>query len=261
LLCSAARAQPEDAKAKTKAIRNLRETLTQLDTNGDKVLDREEIPESGRSAFDRLLKRGDANKNGKLEADEMRGLLGRLRGLRNAGAFAERLRSLDANGDGKVSRDEFRGREGLFDRLDSNQDGMLDQDEAGRRAERPNLERLKAMDANQDGRIQRDEFRGPQTLFDRLDSDEDGVVTEPEIRSFRPADVPGPSRSPAEPEKNAETARERPAPKAAQRARRILAMDADGDGKVTREEFRGPVGAFDRLDSDRDGAITREDLR
>ena len=37
-------------------------------------------------------------------------------------------------------------------------------------------------------------------------------------------------------------------------------FDADHDGAITPEEFRGPAERFERLDRDRDGAITAEDL-
>jgi len=36
--------------------------------------------------------------------------------------------------------------------------------------------------------------------------------------------------------------------------------DANGDGKVTRAEFRGPPPMFDRLDVNHDGVLSREDL-
>jgi hypothetical protein len=37
-------------------------------------------------------------------------------------------------------------------------------------------------------------------------------------------------------------------------------FDADRDGKITREEFRGPARLFDRLDRDLDGMITQDDF-
>src|SRR5947209_15781609 len=37
-------------------------------------------------------------------------------------------------------------------------------------------------------------------------------------------------------------------------------FDANRDGRITPEEFKGPRELFDRLDRDRNGAITREDL-
>ncbi len=37
--------------------------------------------------------------------------------------------------------------------------------------------------------------------------------------------------------------------------------DADGDGRVTRDEFKGPLRLFDRLDRNGDRALTREDFQ
>jgi hypothetical protein len=39
------------------------------------------------------------------------------------------------------------------------------------------------------------------------------------------------------------------------------AMDADGDGKVTSDEFRGPEQMFKGLDTDGDGSVTREEMQ
>ena len=48
---------------------------------------------------------------------------------------------------------------------------------------------------------------------------------------------------------------------AAQFLRRFEAMDANKDGKVTREEFKGRPALFDRLDADHDGVIAKADLK
>lgn len=40
---------------------------------------------------------------------------------------------------------------------------------------------------------------------------------------------------------------------------RLGRMDENGDGKVSREEFRGPARLFDRLDADRDGFVTQKE--
>jgi hypothetical protein len=37
-------------------------------------------------------------------------------------------------------------------------------------------------------------------------------------------------------------------------------LDTDRDGRITRQEFRGPAELFDRLDRDRDGVLTPEDF-
>ena len=108
-----------------------RELFLELDANRDKAIERTEVPESARTSFDRLLKRGDDNHNGKLEAEEYRALLVDLR------TFAEqakkqavtRFKSMDKDGDGKVSRDEFTGPKPRFDVLDATATGCLTQQE------------------------------------------------------------------------------------------------------------------------------------
>lgn len=115
----------------------IREALAQLDANGDRIIERSEVPERGLPAFDRLLARGDANNDRKLEPEEIRGLLAKTQRLANAGATGERLRAMDRDGDGRVARDEFRGPPAIFDRLDRNQDGALTQDELPRPGGRP----------------------------------------------------------------------------------------------------------------------------
>ncbi|NJN14639.1 MAG: hypothetical protein HC813_03205 [Planctomycetes bacterium] len=42
---------------------------------------------------------------------------------------------------------------------------------------------------------------------------------------------------------------------------RMRGMDADGDGKVSRAEFRGPEQLFARLDGDRDGFVTEQEAK
>lgn len=100
------------------------------------------------------------------------------------------------------------------------------------------------MDQDGDKKISREEFRGPEGIFDRLDANQDGFVTEPEMERLRPGGAPTANQPPG-----------------AGRPRRLARMDKDGDGKITREEFPGPGRLFDRLDADRDGTISREELR
>jgi len=40
---------------------------------------------------------------------------------------------------------------------------------------------------------------------------------------------------------------------------RLKQMDANGDGKVTKDEFRGPGRMWERLDRDADGTVTRKE--
>lgn len=187
----------------------LQELLPQLDANGDMTLDRGEIPEAGRSAFEKLLTLGDTNQDGRLAADELRAMGQKLRALAPADPAerVRRLRAMDKDGDGRLSRAEFTGQAPLFDRLDIDQDGFLTKEEVDRlrpdRADSPPEAakpeapkraaqtvapdvlppRVRAMDLNNDGAISREEFSGRAPLFGRLDTDGDGVLSPKEIRA------------------------------------------------------------------------------
>lgn len=225
-----------------------REMFIQLDANGDTVLDRDEIPESGRAAFDRLLKRGDVNNNGKLEADELRMLGQKLQSLGNpAEMVAERFKAMDSDGDGKVTRSEFKGIAANFDRIDADKDGAITRDELSKFAatQRPNAAALPARPKAK-AKARTDNGKKPATK-----RDEDG---KPEPKKDAEAKKPAPPDG-AKPEPA-----KQPRPRAdANPARRFREMDKDGDGKLSKSEFAREK-AFDRLDADGDGFLTPAEL-
>src|SRR5262249_15739024 len=91
--------------------------------------------------------------------------------------------------------------------------------------------------------VSRDEFTGPEPLFDRLDANQDGFVTQAEASQFRGPGAGGGFAGPG----------------GAGPAARLKTMDKNGDGKVSRAEFAGPQAMFDRLDSDKDGFIAQDE--
>lgn len=97
-------------------------------------------------------------------------------------------------------------------------------------------EQLRQADGNNDGAVSRPElltYRAGQ--FDRLDRDDDGVLSESDMPRF---------------------AKIREAIEA-----RIGAFDTNGDGRITRAEFTdGPTIAFDRADTNSDGLVTTAEL-
>lgn len=137
------------------AAAEFRAAFLKLDANGDTVLERDEVPEAGRAAFDRLRLRGDANRDGKLDAPEMRALGQKLRALGGPGvapaARPARLKAMDRNGDGVVSKAEFTGPAPLFDRIDADKDGALTMQEARAFAARAQGPRPKAKQPKEPG--------------------------------------------------------------------------------------------------------------
>jgi Ca2+-binding EF-hand superfamily protein len=87
------------------------------------------------------------------------------------------------------------------------------------------------MDTDRDGRISSAEWQGPVAAFDRLDANDDGFITREELNQVRPRN----------------------------RNRNARAVDTNKDGKISREEWRRPAAAFDRLDANKDGFITSDE--
>jgi len=131
---------------------------------------------------------------------------GRIGDQPGAGGFIERF---DANKDGKVAKDEF-PRADMFDQLDANEDGFIDEDEAptgppgggrgrpqtqggeqgqGRVGDQPGAGGFMGMfDKDKDGKVTKEEFTGPENMFDQLDANGDGAITEDEAPTGPPGE-------------------------------------------------------------------------
>jgi len=117
---------------------------------------------------------------------------------------AIRVKSLDKNGDGKITKQEAGGAP-WFDRVDQNNDGVLDATEletvrqasatwpGGGSTPNPGaapqgggqlIERIKSLDTNGDGRITKEEAGGA-AWFGRADRNNDGVIDAAELEALR----------------------------------------------------------------------------
>ncbi|MBS1856028.1 MAG: hypothetical protein JST11_11730 [Acidobacteria bacterium] len=182
-----------------------------LDADRDGVISAAELANAPAA-----LKSLDKNGDGKLTADEVRPQMGERggreggRGGREGGPgdsqppsaddMVQTLMAFDKNGDGKLTRDELPERmQGLFDRADTDKDGVLTPEEirksaqaaaapAGRggRGEGPGFMRmdplLAALDTDANGEISAAEIAAAATSLKKLDKNGDGQLTEDEVR-------------------------------------------------------------------------------
>lgn len=167
------------------------------------------------------------------------------------------LRQFDQDKNGLVEAAEYPGGETVIKRFDRDKDGALDFKELlalaeveleGIRKQMKSANRYEfrqIFDLNYDGKIIRAEYDGPARTFSKFDENGDGEVTYYELYPERRRDAERAA---------AEASKEKP------RTTTVLAaMDTDGDGRVSREEFKGTDAAWQRLDENRDGWLTGAD--
>jgi Ca2+-binding EF-hand superfamily protein len=160
-----------------------------------------------------------------------------------------RFQVMDRNNDGEISRDEWRGSARSFDVHDWNGDGRLSGNEVriGARQD-TNLEEadhnpsraeryaswteagFTSLDHNRDGRITSNEWHYERESFLRADRNRDGALDRAE---FLGADMDD------------------------DRGDQFDDLDANGNGRVEREEWHASDDAFMWLDRDRDGVLSR----
>jgi Ca2+-binding EF-hand superfamily protein len=160
------------------------------------------------------------------------------------------LGALDVDQDNVISAEEIENAPAALWKLDKNHDGQLTAEECGLKSD-PNLDPLKlgsvrltfmrvhpvlaALDANHDGVISESEIRNAAAALRTLDANHDGKLVERELLPDQ----------------------------AIAMAAGIMGMlDKNGDGRITKDERRGPFAAdiLDRADRDGKGYVTEEDL-
>ena len=131
----------------TDSIEETVKTLMAFDSNSDGKLQKTEVPERMQGIFER----GDANKDGILTDDELRAMAraqAQQAGVRGRGGEGER------EGEGRGGRGGPGIMDLVFAALDTNRDNEIDSAEIDRAATA-----LKALDKNQDGVVSQDEVR------------------------------------------------------------------------------------------------------
>ena len=121
------------------------------------------------------------------------------------------------------------------------------------------IERIRGWDANDDGLVARSEVPEPmRDRFDRMDENGDGVLEADEIESLPARMAPGPGGG-----RGGRGGRGDRGGRGMQGdpIARLRSFDANGDGRITREEIPDQAGGmFDRVDANSDDVITQDEL-
>lgn len=236
-----------------------------LDRNQDGQITDDEVPEESRKLHKRLVRLGDADKNGHLSLDEFTSALAGNDDPAEAATDAEQSKRPRRKGGNEQRRQRFEQMH----------------------------ERLLKMDANGDGKIEQtevpEEFRGRfESILDRLDSDGDDVLSKDEIvagdraiaerfgdRPGRPDGPPGgPDGPPGGPDGKGRPdgppggpdGKARPGRGPGAMLEKLKEADANGDGKIELSEVpdqfkEGFERILDQLDNDGDDALSQDEIK
>ena len=244
--------------------------LYHLDKNKDGTITQDE---AGEGTWDRVLSRMDADGDGKVTPGEL------AKGRPGAGG-REGARGREQGQEGRKAEQGRRDPGEWMKRMDANGDGFLVADEVDEQM----WNHLQQADTDGDGKVSAAELTeirkragsagrpggggkvDPKRMMERLDKNGDGAISQGEVdegtwRHFGRADKNGDGNVSAD---ELETMlQQRRGPGGGMRrdpARMVKHLDTDGDDMLSRDEWKGPQEAFDKIDLDSDGYLTAEEL-
>ncbi len=269
---------PENARTRFKQF------LERNDDDGDKALSKEQAPRFIMMAMQPGLPEGgfrpdlqmaeqrfrewDANKDGKLTADEVPA------NLRER--FTQILGRIDSE-DKSITKEQF-GRVAMGLLVPGGPPGF------GPGGMPMPMAVLRVLDGDNDGELSKEEIEGAAKSLAKLDKNEDGKLTRDELMpGFAGGGFPGGPPLPGRPGEGRPDQRRpegrpegrpdarpgerrpgegRPGANAEQIRARIKEMDKDRDGKISKEEAQDRIKEnFDAIDANSDGSIDEAEIR
>ena len=118
------------------------------------------------------------------------------------------------------------------------------------RQQPPSTEELiKMMDSNKDGKLSKEEVKGPlKDDFSKIDTNKDGFLTKAELdKAPKPESKGGKQEASKKKEPSIDEL--------------IKTMDANTEGKLSKEEAKGPLEKdFAKIDTNKDGFLSKAEL-
>lgn len=224
------------------------ERLRSFDSDGDAKIALDEVPEQRRGMFERLLDQFDTDDDDALSTAEIRQAMQQIVQLASSRA-RQRPRPADAAPEAQPAETEVaqqdqprRSEEGQRGRQRPQRgdgQGPVGRPELGGRL-------LSLLDKDGDGQLSAEEIAAAPAALKQLDRDGDGAISRRELIARGGAAAPG---------------RPQGRPNPGQFLDRIMQADADGDGKLSKDEAPERLQRrLDGWDKNDDGYLDRDEL-
>ena len=240
---SRAAAEPQFSQAPRQPNANAqaRQRFAEMDTNGDGAIARAEWRGSAQS-----FRVHDWNRDGVLSGNELREAVrqaqaGELEDFSPEGSIndwsAARFTALDRNRDGRITRAEWQDDFDSFYRADRDRNNVLTRAEfLGGDFDDDRGDRFDYLDVDGNNRVTRQEWHASADAFTWLDRNRDGVLSRAEVEGQPTGTGTGTSTD------------------------LFGRLDANGDNRISRSEWRWTRTSFDQRDLNGDGVLNRREM-